>query len=255
MSAANSTTRFSSRVDDYVKYRPPYPLEIIDLLAEKCALTPESVIADIGCGTGMLAKLFLENGNPVIGVEPNADMRAAAEQYLADFGRYTSMDGSAEATRLPAQAMDFVVAGQAFHWFDRDKARQEFLRLLKPDGVVVLIWNDRRIESTPFMRDYEALLQQYGIDYAEIDHKKIQNRDVFTSFFGGEFFEASFDNVQRFDFDGLMGRLHSASYMPAKEHPGYPPMARRAREIFAAHADKGSVTFEYDTRIYYGLLY
>ena len=255
MSVSNSTSRFSSRVDDYVKYRPPYPLEIIDLLAEKCALTPESVIADIGCGTGMLAKLFLENGNPVVGVEPNADMRAAAEQYLADFGRYTSMNGSAEATRLPAQAMDFVVAGQAFHWFDRDKARQEFLRLLKPDGVVVLIWNDRRLESTPFMRDYEALLQQYGIDYAEIDHKKIQNRDVFMSFFGGEFFEASFDNIQRFDFDGLMGRLHSASYMPAKEHSGYPPMARRAREIFAAHADKGRVTFEYDTRIYYGPLY
>ena len=255
MSVSNSTTRFSSRVDDYVKYRPPYPPEIIDLLAEKCALTPDSVIADIGCGTGMLAKLFLENGNPVIGVEPNADMRAAAEQYLAEFGRYTGMDGSAETTRLPAHAMDFVVAGQAFHWFDRDKARQEFLRLLKPDGVVVLIWNDRRIESTPFMRDYEALLQQYGIDYAEIDHKKIQNRDVFTSFFGGEFFEASFDNLQRFDFDGLMGRLHSASYMPAKEHPDYSPMARRAREIFAAHADNGRVTFEYDTRIYYGLLY
>ena len=255
MSVTNSTTRFSSRVDDYVKYRPSYPLEIIDLLAEKCALTPESVIADIGSGTGMLAKLFLENGNPVIGVEPNADMRAAAEQCLAEFGRYTSMDGSAEATRLPAQAMDFVVAGQAFHWFDRDKARQEFLRLLKPDGVVVLIWNDRRLESTPFMRDYEALLRQYGIDYAEIDHKKIQNRDVFTSFFGGKFFEASFDNLQRFDFDGLMGRLHSASYMPAKGHPDYLRMAKRAREIFAAHADNGRVTFEYDARIYYGLLY
>ena len=128
MPATNSITRFSSRVDDYINYRPHYPIEIIDLLAEKCALTPESVIADIGSGTGMLAKLFLENGNPVVGVEPNAEMRAAGEQYLAEFGRFTSMSGSAEATRLPAHAMDFVICGQAFHWFDRERTRDEFLR-------------------------------------------------------------------------------------------------------------------------------
>ena len=249
--------RFSPCVGDYVKYRPQYPLEIIDLLAEKCALTPESVVADIGCGTGMLAKLFLDNGNPVIGVEPNADMRAGAEQYLAEFGRYTSMNGSAEATRLPAQAIDFIVAGQAFHWFDRDRSRPEFLRLLKPDGVVALIWNDRRLDSTPFMRDYEALLQQHGIDYAEIDHKKIHQREVLAPFFGGEFFEASFDNFQYLGLDGLIGRLHSASYMPSKDHAAYAPMVKRAREIFDAHAsaDGGKVTFEYDTRIFYGLLY
>ena len=255
MPATNSITRFSSRVDDYINYRPHYPIEIIDLLAEKCALTPESVIADIGSGTGMLAKLFLENGNPVVGVEPNAEMRAAGEQYLAEFGRFTSMSGSAEATRLPAHAMDFVICGQAFHWFDRERTREEFLRLLKPDGVVVLVWNDRRPESTSFMRDYEALLQKYGRDYAEIDHKKVHNREVLTPFFGGEFFTASFDNTQRFDVEGLMGRLHSASYMPAKDDPEYRLMAKRAREIFAAHAAGGKVTFEYDTRIYYGLLY
>ena len=178
MPTTNSITRFSSRVDDYINYRPHYPIEIIDLLAEKCALTPESVIADIGSGTGMLAKLFLENGNPVVGVEPNAEMRAAGEQYLAEFGRFTSMSGSAEATRLPAHAMDFVICGQAFHWFDRERTREEFLRLLKPDGVVVLVWNDRRHESTSFMRDYDALLQKYGRDYAEIDHKKVQTLDI-----------------------------------------------------------------------------
>lgn len=252
MPAQNATTRFSDRVADYVKYRPHYPIEIIDLLAARCGLTPESVIADVGSGTGILTKMFLENGNPVIGVEPNKEMREAGEQYLEEFARFTSIDGSSEATRLPAHAIDFVLAGQAFHWFDQVKTRAEFLRILKPDGVVVLIWNDRRTDTTPLLRDYEALLQQYGTDYKEINHKNVQDKAVFTPFFGGDFFEAAFDNVQRFDFDGLMGRLHSSSYVPAKNHPHYAPLAARAKEIFTMHQQGGEVAFEYDTRVYYG---
>jgi SAM-dependent methyltransferase len=254
MPKENATTRFSDRVADYVKYRPHYPVEIIDLLAAKCALTPDSVIADIGAGTGISAKLFLENGNPVIGVEPNRDMREAAEVWLADYGRYTSIDGSADHTRLPAGAIDIIIAAQAFHWFDQTKTRAEWKRILKDEGVVVLMWNDRRVDSTPFLRDYEDLLQRFGTDYNEINHKNVQDAKVFQSFFGGAFFEATFDNIQRFDFDGLMGRLNSSSYVPARDHPNYAPMAARAREIFDAHAVNGKVAFEYDTRVYYGPL-
>lgn len=257
----NATTRFSDRVADYVKYRPHYPAEILDLLADRCGLTPESVIADIGSGTGILTKLFLENGNPVIGVEPNKDMREAGETYLAEYARFTSIDGTAEVTRLPKHAIDIVLAGQAFHWFNQAKTRAEFMRILKQgpqlqdNGWVVLIWNDRRIDSTPFLRDYEALLQEFGTDYNEINHKNVQDKSVFANFFGGDFFEAAFDNVQRFDMDGLMGRLHSSSYVPAKDHPNYAPMALRAAEIFNAHAVSGHVAFEYDTRIYYGQMH
>jgi SAM-dependent methyltransferase len=256
--AKNATTRFSDRVADYIKYRPSYPIEILDLLAAKCGLTPESVIADIGSGTGILTQLFLENGNPVIGVEPNAEMREAGEEFLADYGRFTSVNGTAEATRLPPQSMDFVIAGQAFHWFDRGKTRQEFLRILKPDGIVVLVWNDRRTDTTPFLREYEAMLQKWGTDYAEINHKNIQDKAVFAAFFGGAsegvVYEASFDNVQRFDLDGLMGRLHSSSYVPTKDHANYAPLAARAKEIFDAHQLNGQVAFDYDTRVFYGLM-
>jgi SAM-dependent methyltransferase len=181
-------------------------------------------------------------------------MRAAAARTLAEYGRYTGMDGSAEATRLPAQAMDFIVVGQAFHWFERDAARKEFLRLLKPDGVVVLIWNDRRLTSTPFMRDYEALLQEFGRDYREVDHKQVHHREGLAPFFGGEFFDASFAHAQHFDLDGLIGRLHSASYMPAPGEMNYAPMVDRARELFVAHAEGGKVRFDYDCKLYYGLL-
>ena len=248
----HSTTRFSDRVDDYVKYRPHYPVEIIDLLAARCDLTPESVIADIGSGTGILAKLFLDNGNPVVGVEPNKEMREAGEAYLAEYGRFTSIDGTAEATRLPARAIDFVIVGQAFHWFDHAKTRAECKRILNDDGIVALIWNDRRIDSSPFLRDYEDMLQTYGTDYKEINHKNIQDPTVFTPFFGGGYQEAAFDNIQRFDFEGLMGRLHSSSYVPSPGHRNYAPLAKRAKEIFDACQLNGKVAFEYDTRVYYG---
>jgi SAM-dependent methyltransferase len=192
----------------------------------------------------------------VIGVEPNREMREAGEAYLADYGRFTSLDGTAEATKLPGRAMDFVLAGQAFHWFDREKTRAEFRRVLKDDGFAALVWNDRRLvakhDSTAFLRDYEALLQAYATDYNEINHKNIQDPTVFEPFFGGKFLEASFDNIQRFDFDGLMGRLHSSSYVPHRDHPNYAPLAKRAKEIFDQHQINGHVSFEYDTRVYYG---
>ncbi len=254
MPAKNSTTRFSSRVDDYIKYRPHYPVEIIDLLAARCGLTPESVIADIGSGTGILTRLFLDNGNPVIGVEPNREMREAGEQYLAEFGRFTSMDGTSETTRLPSHAMDFVVAGQAFHWFDQIKSRAEFMRILKEDGWLVLVWNDRRVDTTPFLQAYEALLQEFGTDYNEINHKNVQDPAVFAVFYGNAPFEATFDNVQRFDLDGLLGRLNSSSYMPGRDHPKHAAMAQRAKEIFERFQQGGRVAFEYDTRVYYGTM-
>jgi SAM-dependent methyltransferase len=252
MTATNATTRFSSRVDDYIKTRPHYPVEVLDLLALKCELTPESVIADIGSGTGILTKLFLENGNPVIGVEPNKEMREAGEEYLQEYARFNSVDGVSEATRLPAKAIDIIVAGQAFHWFDQAKARVEFIRILKDGGWVVLLWNDRRVDSTPFLVAYEALLQEFGTDYNEINHKNVQDKTVFKTFFGTPPSEAVFDNIQRFDFAGLMGRISSSSYMPGREDPRHPAMALRAKEIFDQHQVGGRVAFEYDTRVYYG---
>ena len=252
MPAKNSTTRFSSRIDDYVKYRPHYPVEIIDLLASKCELTPENVIADIGSGTGILTQLFLGNGNPVIGVEPNKEMREAGEAYLAEYARFNSVDGTSEATRLPAKSADFIIVGQAFHWFDQVKTRAEFQRVMKDDGWVVLVWNDRRVNSTPFLRNYEALLQEFGTDYNEINHKNVQDKTVFTAFFGAPPSYAVFDNIQRFDFASLMGRLNSASYMPGRDDSRHAALSERAKEIFDAHQTDGKVAFEYDTRVYYG---
>jgi SAM-dependent methyltransferase len=247
-------SRFSTRVDDYVKYRPGYPMEILDLLADECGLNPDSVIADIGSGTGMLSRLFLDNGNAVVGVEPNREMRAAAERMLAAYARFNSLDAGAEATRLPPHSMDFMLAGQAFHWFDRAKTREEWLRVLKPEGWAALIWNDRRIDSTPFLAAYEAALREFAADYEEASHRNIQDDALMQPFFGGDIQRAHFDNFQRVDLDGLVGRVASASYCPERGSSRFSAMTKRLGEIFKQHARNGRVTFEYDTIMYYGHL-
>ncbi len=145
--------RFSGRVENYVRYRPGYPPEVLQTLKSECGLEPNHVVADIASGTGIWTRMMLGNGNRVFGVEPNAEMRASGEQLLARFPKFISSAGTAEATTLADQSVDFVTAAQAAHWFDRKRAREEFLRILKPGGRLVLLWNQRRTDSTPFLRD------------------------------------------------------------------------------------------------------
>jgi len=248
----DAKNRFSTRVQNYIKYRPGYPAGVVETLRAECGLTPASFVADIGSGTGLLARPFLDFGCHVLGVEPNGPMRAAGEQLLAHYRLFTSLDGAAEATGLPTASVDFVTAGQAFHWFDPARARVEFRRILKPDGWVMLVWNDRRMESSPFLRAYEALLRTYATDYAEINHRNVEeNPDAIPAFLGRDYRVAHFDNIQVFDFEGLRGRLLSSSYAPEPGHPQYEPMMDKLRRIFDRYEQDGRVNFEYDTQMYY----
>ena len=244
--------RFSDRVDVYVKYRPDYPRAVLELLQTECALTPGSVVVDIGSGTGKLSELFLQNGNRVYGVEPNRDMRAAGERLLADYAAFTSVEGSAEATTLPDACADFVTAGQAFHWFDSERTRPEFARILKPRSWVVLVWNER-LTDTPFLEAYETLTLTYATDYADVSHKNVGDEAIARFFAPGDYRLASFENAQRFDFESLLGRATSSSYMPTLQHPRYPEMAAELKTLFERFSE-GSVAFRYRTRVYYGRL-
>ena len=250
----NATLRFSSRVENYIKYRPGYPADVLNTLAKECGLAKGSVIADIGSGTGILSELFLKNGNRVLGVEPNREMREAGERLLKKYPNFTSVDGTAEATTLPDRSVDFVTAGQAFHWFDRERARQEFSRILGPNGWVVLIWNERLTDASPFLRAYEELLQGYGTDYAMADHRNVYAGAI-PSFFAPQTFTLrKFQNRQVFDFDGVKGRLLSSSYTPEPDHPNHQPMLVALRSIFDKHQVGGKVSFDYVTLIYFGHL-
>jgi SAM-dependent methyltransferase len=248
------TERFSARVENYARYRPGYPLEVLGLMREEMGLTPSSVVADVGSGTGILARMFLENGNMVYGVEPNRGMREACERLLAEFPNFVSVAGSAEATTLADASVDFATAAQAFHWFDVPRARAEVRRILRPSGRAVLLWNYREEHRTPFLRDYEDLL----LKFADPNYRQISEgyarREALEAFFGGPYESRRFVNRQLLDFETLRGRLLSASYAPLEGDPRHQPMLSRLREIFDRHQRDGRVPVEYDTPVFFGTI-
>jgi SAM-dependent methyltransferase len=253
MPASDATTRFSTRVDNYVRYRPAYPREVVQLLRDECGLKPDHVIADVASGTGIFTHLLLDNGNRVFAIEPNAEMRVAGEQFLGNSPHLTSIAGKAENTTLPTHSVDFVTAAQAAHWFDRVAARSEFVRILKPGGWCVLIWNERRTSATPFLHDYEQLLLSYGSDYENVRHER--TTETLPEFFApNSCAEQDFDYQQEFDYEALEGRLLSSSYAPLADHPKHSPMLKELRRIYDLHQSAGRVAFEYNTRAFYGHL-
>jgi len=240
----DSKTRFSDRVDDYVKYRPSYPREAIDAIV---SVTRAACVADIGSGTGISARLFLERGLRVFGIEPNAEMRAAAERELASFPNFTSVSGSAEATTLGDESVDLAIAAQAFHWFRPEETRAELARVLRAPKWVALLWNERLVD-TDFLREYEAALREHSPDYAKVDHRNVDRARI-ERFFGGDFETRTFPNVQRFDREGFIGRARSSSYVPRTE-----PMMTALARIFDAHQKDGHVEFRYRTQVHIGIL-
>ncbi|MFL5328113.1 MAG: class I SAM-dependent methyltransferase [Gemmataceae bacterium] len=246
---ADSTNRFSDRVADYVRYRPGYP----EPLYQALALDPSAIVVDIGSGTGISSEFFLRHGHQMIGVEPNEAMRQAAESQFSHDARFKSVAGTAESTTLPDDCADLIVAAQAFHWFDRVKARAEFMRILRSGGRVAVIWNTRRTSSTPFLRDYESLLREFGTDYDRVRHDSL-DRAAIAEFFRGPFQSFRFDNGQEFDWEGLQGRLRSSSYVPSPDHPRHQPMMEQFAKVFEQHAVSGRVMFQYDTELFIGAL-
>lgn len=255
MSRSDSTERFSSRVADYVRYRPDYPPALLDWLHQDIGVPTETLVADIGAGTGISTRLFLAAGHPVIAVEPNAAMRDAAEQLLApDYLRLKVADGTAEATGLADNSVGLVAAAQAFHWFDTTAVRREWARILQPEGMALVFWNSRLLDASPFLIGYEQLLLEFGTDYTEVA-ERYQDDDTMRAWFGeGLRGMARLPNVQRMDYDGLRGRLLSSSYAPQPGHPRHAAMLDALQQLFDAHAVDGQIAFEYQTRAFVGTL-
>lgn len=248
----NSTTRFSHTVENYIRYRPGYPPELLGFMINELGLTGQSVVADIGSGTGKLTEHFLKNGNLTYAVEPNRPMREAAERLFGHFPTLKSMDGTAEATHLPDRCADFVVAAQAFHWFDREAARREFLRILKPGGWALIVWNDRNDTRSAFMRAYDGFLRNFSTDLDQIDHRKIGSEKLEPFFGKNGYGYRELDYLQRFDLDGVRGRYLSCSYAFDEKHPLHEAAMKSLAAIFDEHAENGEVEMWYLTQVYFG---
>ena len=249
----DNTQRFSNRVDNYVKYRPSYPIEIISFLEKKIGFNKNFVIADIGSGTGILSEMFLKNGNVVFGIEPNKPMRNKAEELLMNYHSFKSIDGTAEQTTLENADISLITAAQAFHWFDAEKTKQEFKRILKPNGYCCLIWNER-LNNSDFLKAYEQLLKDYSTDYTKVDHKNIDDKKIEAFFSPNIVLKKFFSNKQVFDFESLKGRLLSSSYAPDEYHPKHNDMLIHLKNIFDSFNQNNQVQFDYETKVYLGRL-
>lgn len=249
---SDATQRFSNRVDAYVRARPGYPDEVVHTLEREAGLAAGATVADLGSGTGISAEIFLRHGDRVYAIEPNAAMRQAAEDRLRSLPGFTSLNGTAEATGLPDASVDLVLAAQAFHWFDPPAAKREFTRILKPGGVVALVWNSRLTDATPFLRDYEALLLEFGTDYQQVNHRQFDEAVVQAFFAPRPVERRVFPNAQQLDRDGLRSRLLSSSYVPSAEDPRSGPMLARLDEVFDRHAHDGVVELQYQTELFFG---
>ena len=251
MNMPDTTHRFSNRVDAYVRYRPGYPDELVATLLKQTGIDDKGVIADIGSGTGIFTRLLLDAGLEVYAVEPNNNMREAAETLLSGEAKFTSVDGPAERTGLADNSVDLITAAQAFHWFNNETTKQEFRRILKPGGTLALIWNKRNI-SQPFQQAYDGILREFAPEYGAVNHMNLSTEDIAAFFAAGNMTLLNFDYCQRLDFSGLLGRLKSASYCPDENSPQYIPLVTELVALFDQYAVNGFIDFEYDTQLYLG---
>ena len=249
----NSKTRFSNRVENYKKYRPSYPPQAIDFIVKRFNIDHNTIIADIGSGTGIFTQLLANYTSLIFAVEPNNEMRVAAESILKHMKSFRSINGSSESTNLQNNSIDLITVAQAFHWFDIEKSKIEFKRILKPGGFVALVWNNR-LSDTKFLMGYDEILKKYANDYNEVNHRHV-TVDVLKSFFLHETVQKkSFQNCQKFNFESLMGRLLSSSYAPMPGEKNYLMIRLKLEELFKAYNKDGLIDFNYETEVYWGQL-
>lgn len=250
---ADTKDLFTGKMDDYSRYRPGYPQGIIQLLEKHASLTKDSVVADIGSGTGILSALFLHYGNMVFSVEPNRDMTARARRDLSGFPGFHPVDGTAENTGIEDGLIDIIVAGQSFHWFNREKAATEFRRILKPGGNIALIWNDRIPESTGMNADYERICKAFSPRYHGSGSSSV-GEPAISEFFNGNYSIFILENAQSLDLEGIKGRYFSASYAIGKGDPDYDRLNHAFEDAFEKNRVGNTVQLRYETRIYLGKL-
>jgi ubiquinone/menaquinone biosynthesis C-methylase UbiE len=250
----NPTERFTGRVESYRRYRPGYPAEIVDRLRSDCGMSQEAVIADVAAGTGLFAEIFLVVGFAVTAIEPNDEMRAACAELEGIYPKLRCVAGTAETTGLPDASVDLVTVAQAMHWFDLDRTRLEFARILKPGGWCAVIYNNRRLGGDPFHEAYERFLLEFGIDYAAVKGQHMGRRRMAQFFAPSAMQCTAFPNAQALTLEGLRGRVMSSSYIPKEHHPRFAEMQAALERLFVENESGGTVTMVHESMVCYAQL-
>jgi len=259
-------TRFTGKAEIYATYRPSYPTPLLDLImkqaTERQLSIDECVVADIGAGTGKFTALLLEKGFNVIAVEPNQDMLTQLNKLKLQYpDKLSIQSASAEQTGLAKSSVDIIVCAQAFHWFDAKKAKVEWKSILKEEGQVFLIWNQRHIDGSTFMKQYEQLfldldgakhVEQYNL-YRNVGHQYMSVEQL-SSFFGQrpELFQMEYE--QKLDEKGLIGRIVSSSYALNEGDEGYDIFLEQIKQLFSRNEQDGYVSMLYETDCYFGMI-
>jgi len=248
-----SLGKFDGMGKIYSAARPSYPNRLIDFIFSGYA-RDEILIADIGSGTGILTRLLLERGAVVYAVEPNADMKAVAEENLSGYNNFISINGTAEKTGLEDNFIDMITAAQAFHWFDLNEFKKECGRILKKDGNVFLIWNVRG-ENNDIFISYNAAMKKYCPGYSgQAGGMEFNEINKFEIFFGGAYEETIYENDLTYDRDGFIRRALSTSYALKKNDPGYPAFTGELGDIFDRFNENGIIKIPNQTQCYSGRL-
>lgn len=243
--------KFSGKSDVYGKGRPSYPDELFKYLNREGYINTNTVAADIGSGTGIFSRQLSEYASKVYAVEPNDDMRAAAEKSMTDYGNIISVCGNSDNTGLGNHSVDIVTAAQAFHWFNRQSFKNECMRILKKDGIVILVWNDRDTSSEVISRNFEVN-RRYCANFKGSSNGMDFENETFSDFFDGEVKKMEFENNLIYDYETFILRNASSSYAPKKGKENYISYVDELKNIFDACSSNGRLVYPYITRCYIG---
>lgn len=245
---------FSGKFSNYSKYRPGYPQKLLRLMEDLTGLKSDTVVADIGSGTGISSRLFIENGNTVYGVEPNDEMRQYSSISFHSYPGFHSVKGTGENTGLPDNSIDLVVCAQAFHWLNPDSAKKEFRRILRDHGRVSLIWNDKSKDENSFNSDYESICKRFKKFRPKYNSSgsTLIDHTVLAKFFVGSYKILELENYQDLTLEGVMGRYASTSYAIGTEEAEYESLLKEMKEAFRKYQKDGLIRIQYITRIFLG---
>jgi len=244
---------FNGKASIYSRYRPDYPKDLLKMLEKETGFNRNWIVADIGSGTGIMSRLFLENGNHVYCIEPNDDMRSESIKLTSSFLKCKVLKGTAENTGLDTDSIDIIVAGQSFHWFDPVAAKKEMTRVLKPGGFAALIWNNRSERENSLSKEYDYICSKYSHNYQGTGNSRIES-DTFITFFHNGFKKFETPNYQKLNLDGILGRYFSTSYALQPQDPEYGDAVESLKKLFRKFEKNGYATMEYETQIFLGQL-